>query len=83
MDALTVEKLDLPEISEVGSFEQDLPSYWTIGSSEGVGTLSWATDEFRSMGRSLKIEKGVTSEAAMWESDNMVDLWSDKHFKRM
>ncbi|MEJ2194522.1 MAG: FlgD immunoglobulin-like domain containing protein [Ignavibacteriaceae bacterium] len=50
-------------------------------SPEGVGTLSWATDQSRSMGRSLKIEKGVTSEAAMWESDNMVDLWSDRHFK--
>ncbi len=68
-------------INTVGSFEQDLPSYWTIGSPEGVGTLSWAKDEFRSMGRSLKIEKGTTSEAAMWESENMADLWSDKHFK--
>jgi hypothetical protein len=81
MDALTVEKLDIPQISEIGSFEQELPSYWTIGSPEGVGTLSWATDQSRSMGRSLKIEKGTTSEAAMWESENMVDLWSDKHFK--
>ncbi len=68
-------------VNGVGSFEQDLPSYWTIGSPEGEGTLSWANDEFRSMGRSLKIEKGVTTEAAMWESDNMVDLWSDRHFK--
>ncbi|MDH3269198.1 MAG: hypothetical protein OEM46_10130, partial [Ignavibacteria bacterium] len=59
-------------INGFGSFEQDLPSYWTIGSPEGTGTLSWATDQFRSMGRSLKIEKGVTTEAAMWESDNMV-----------
>jgi hypothetical protein len=68
------------EINAYGSFEQMLPSYWTVGSPEGVGTLSWATDQSRSMGRSLKIEKGTTSEAAMWESENMVDLWSDKHF---
>jgi hypothetical protein len=68
-------------INGFGSFEQGLPSYWTIGSPEGTGTLTWATDQFRSMGRSLKIEKGVTTEAAMWESDNMVDLWSDRHYK--
>src|SRR5690606_31627958 len=43
--------------------------------------LTWATDQSRSMGRSLKIEKGVTSEAAVWESENMVDLWSERHFK--
>ncbi|MBU2494486.1 MAG: hypothetical protein KJ571_17825, partial [Bacteroidetes bacterium] len=68
-------------INEYGSFEQDLPSYWTKGSEPGGATLTWAKDEFVSMGRSLKIEKNTTSEAAMWESENMVDLWSDRHFK--
>jgi hypothetical protein len=67
-------------INGIGSFEQDLPSYWTKGAEPSGATLSWATDEFRSMGKSLKIEKGTTSEAAMWESENMVDLWSDRHF---
>ncbi|MCB9249406.1 MAG: hypothetical protein H6613_13100 [Ignavibacteriales bacterium] len=81
MDGLTVEKLDLPQISEIGSFEQDLPSYWTKGSEPGGATLTWAKDEFVSMGRSIKIEKNVTDEAAMWESENMVDLWSERHFK--
>ena len=81
MDGLTVEKLDIPQISEIGSFEQDLPSYWTKGSEPGGSTLTWAKDEFVSMGRSIKIEKSTTSEAAMWESENMVDLWSDRHFR--
>ena len=65
----------------IGSFEQDLPSYWTKGSEPSGSTLSWATDEYLSMGRSLKISKEATSEAAMWESENMVDLWSDRHFQ--
>ena len=66
-------------IDGIGSFEQDLPSYWTKGAEPSGATLSWATDEFRSMGKTLKIEKGTTSEAAMWESENMVDMWSEKH----
>jgi virulence-associated protein VapD len=81
LDHLTIEKLDLPAMSEVGSFEQMLPSYWTKGAEPGGATLSWATDQSRSMGRSIKIQKSVTSEAAVWESENMVDLWSERHFK--
>ena len=81
MDNLTVEKLDIPTVSEIGSFEQGLPSYWTKGSEPGGATLSWATDQSISMGKSLKITKTATSEAAMWESENMCDNWSEKHFK--
>ncbi|MCF8241698.1 MAG: hypothetical protein K9J16_09960, partial [Melioribacteraceae bacterium] len=51
-------------INEVGSFEQDLPSYWTKGAEPGGATLTWATDQFVSMGKSLKIEKTTTSEAS-------------------
>ena len=80
MDDLTVEKLDLPELNEIGSFEQTLPSYWTKGNEPTGATLTWATDKFRSMGKSLKIEKVATSDSAMWESENMVDLWSERHF---
>jgi hypothetical protein len=79
-DALTMEKLDLPDINAIGGFESELPSYWTKGSEPSGATLTWATDQYRSMGRSLKIEKSATSEAAMWESENMVDLWSERHF---
>jgi hypothetical protein len=68
-------------INEIGSFEQSLPSYWTKGSEPTGSTLTWATDEFRSMGKSLKIEKSATADSAMWESENMCDLWSEKHFK--
>ena len=80
-DKLEVEKLDIPAISSIGSFEQDLPSYWMKGSEPSGASLSWASDQSLSMGRSLKIEKDATGEAAMWESENMVDLWSERHFK--
>ena len=80
MDDLKVEKLNIPGINEIGSFEQTLPSYWTKNSEPDGSTLSWATDEFLSMGKSLKIEKTATIGAAVWESENMCDLWSEKHF---
>ncbi|MCH7769964.1 MAG: T9SS type A sorting domain-containing protein [Bacteroidetes bacterium] len=67
------------QISSIGGFEGDLPSYWTKGAEPSGSTLEWATDQSRSMGRSLKITKGVTSEAAVWESENVVDFWSPQH----
>ena len=70
-------------INEFGSFEQQLPSYWTRGNEPSGTTLSWATDQFRSMGHSLKIEKTSTGDSASWISENMCDLWSDKHFKNV
>jgi len=80
-DNLTVEKLDVPGIAGVGSFEGNLPSYWMKGSESGA-TLTWATDEFRSMGRSLKIEKaGVTADSVSWISENATDVWSPQHLK--
>jgi len=72
--------VSVAQISAVGSFESELPSYWTKGAEPTGATLTWATDQSRSMGRSLKINKSTTSEAAMWESENMVDLWSQRHY---
>ncbi len=54
------------QISTAGGFEGDLPSYWTKGAEPQGSTLEWATDQSRSMGKSLKISKGVTTEAAVW-----------------
>jgi hypothetical protein len=68
-------------INEFGSFEQGLPSYWTKGTEPSGATLSWATDDSRSMGRSLKITKSTTTEAAMWESENMCDFYSHTKFQ--
>ncbi len=79
MDGLTVEKLDIPELSGIGSFEQEDPSYWH--KVENGGTLSWASDEYVTLGKSLKITKGSTSSASMWESENMCDIWSPNHYK--
>ncbi|MCH8011425.1 MAG: hypothetical protein IIA61_05685, partial [Candidatus Marinimicrobia bacterium] len=67
------------QIESIGGFEGDLPSYWTIGAEPAGSTLEWATDQFRSMGRSLKITKSATSEAAVWESENAADFWSPQH----
>jgi hypothetical protein len=80
-DYLTVEKLDVPTLSAIGSFEQELPSYWMKGNEPAGATLSWATDQSKSMGRSLKIEKTGVGEAAYWESENMADLWAPFHNK--
>ncbi len=63
----------------IGGFEGDLPSYWMKGAEPSGSTLTWATDQSRSLGKSLKISKGVTTEAAVWESENMVDFWSPQH----
>ncbi|MEK6756447.1 MAG: hypothetical protein AABZ02_09890, partial [Bacteroidota bacterium] len=60
----------------IGGFEGTLPSYWNIGNQPGGSTLTWATDQFRSLGHSLKITKSVTSDTAAWVSDNMCDIWS-------
>jgi hypothetical protein len=75
-DDLTVTKLDIPQISGIGGFEGTLPSYWNMGNQPGGSTLTWATDQFRSMGHSLKITKTATSDTAAWVSDNMCDIWS-------
>ena len=67
------------QLGSFGGFEGDLPSYWMKGAEPSGSTLEWATDQSRSMGKSLKITKGVTTEAAVWESENAVDFWSPWH----
>ncbi|TLY33383.1 MAG: hypothetical protein E6K56_01050, partial [Ignavibacteria bacterium] len=44
-------------LNTIGGFEGSLPSYWTKGNQPSTSTLSWATDQFRSLGHSLKISK--------------------------
>ena len=75
-DDLQIQKLDVPQVTNVGGFESTLPSYWTKGNQPDGSTLSWATDQYRSMGHSLKIVKNVTSDSASWVSENMCDIWS-------
>jgi len=65
-------------INSIGSFESDLPSYWTKGTEPAGATLTWASDQSRSLGKSLKITKSATSDIAMWQSENMADYWSPK-----
>ncbi len=75
-DDLTVTKLEVPALSDVGSFEQTTPSYWTVGNQPSGSSVTWATDQFVSMGHSLKIDKSATSDSASWVSTNMCDIWS-------
>src|SRR5438128_10288768 len=73
--------LSLPAI---GGFEQTLPSYWAKGNQPNTSALSWATDQFRSLGHSLKIAKpSATTDSASWISENMCDLWSPQHLKNV
>ena len=68
----------------IGGFEGSLPSYWNIGNQPSGATLSWATDQSRSMGHSLKIVKpSATADSAAWISDNMCDIWSPQHSKNV
>jgi hypothetical protein len=71
----------LSQINDNGGFESSLPSYWTIGNAPSGATLTWATDQFRSMGHSLEIVKPVTTaDSAAWVSTNMCDLWSPRNY---
>jgi len=75
-DDLSVEKIEYPTLASAGSFEGDLPSYWTKGAEPGGSTLTWASDEAFVLSRSLKIVKDATTEAAKWTSENMCDNWT-------
>ena len=75
-DDLTITKVNVPQLSAVGGFEGTLPSFWNIGNQPTNSTLTWATDQFRSLGHSLKITKTATSDTAAWVSSNMCDIWS-------
>ena len=45
------------DIYTIGGFEGTLPSFWNIGNQPTNSTLTWATDQSRSLGHSLKITK--------------------------
>jgi len=64
------------DLWSIGGFEATTPSYWNMGNQPAGATLSWATDQFRSLGHSLKMTKTATSDTAAWVSDNMCDIWS-------
>jgi len=83
-DDITVEKLEVPQLNAIGGFEGGLPSYWTMGNTPTGATLTWATDQYRSLGHSLKISKpAVTSDSASWISTNMCDIWSPYNNKNV
>ncbi|MGA7161854.1 MAG: hypothetical protein WBZ48_12680, partial [Bacteroidota bacterium] len=54
MQAAAQSSLDMYTI---GGFEGTLPSFWNVGNQPTNATLTWATDQSRSLGHSLKITK--------------------------
>ncbi|MBN2009635.1 T9SS type A sorting domain-containing protein [candidate division KSB1 bacterium] len=77
-DDLSVTKLDVPKVADIGSFEGDLPAYWMKGSEPDGASVEWATDEAFVLGHSLKISKTSTVDSAAWMSENMCDNWTPK-----
>ncbi len=75
-DDVSVTKVTNPTFSQIAGFEADEPAFWYMGNNPGNSIMSWATDQSLSMGHSLKIQKGVTSDSAAWVSENMCDIWS-------
>ena len=68
----------------IGGFEGEYPAYWNEGSEPAGATLSWATDQYRSLGHSIKIDKpATTADSASWISDNMCSIWSPQHLKNV
>jgi hypothetical protein len=68
----------------VAGLEGTVPSFWTIGHQPTGATLSWAKDQSRSLGHSLKIEKpAATADSAAWVSENMADVWSPTFSKNV
>ncbi len=58
-----------------GGFESGNPALFVARGVSGA-VLEWATDASRSRDYSLKITKGVTSQAVYWESQNMCTYWA-------
>ncbi len=75
-DDVSVTKISNPTLAQIAGFEGDEPSFWYMGNNPGGSIMSWATDQYMSMGHSLKIQKEVTSDSAAWVSENMCDIWS-------
>lgn len=59
-----------------GGLEGGIPSYFHTGGTSGTAQMVWATDEWRTGGRSLKIEKPNADGTAYWESDDLYRYWS-------
>src|SRR5574341_1059239 len=51
----------------------DAPAYWHKVDA-GDATVEWASDQFRSPQRALKISDASGGDAPTWESDNLANL---------
>ena len=57
-------------------FEGDEPNYFSNNQATTAAVISWATDEYRTGGRSLKIVKPTYSDPASWLSEDLYRFWS-------
>jgi FlgD Ig-like domain len=76
MMVLMISSIKAQNFNSIAGFENNLPAFWNIGNQPSGATLTWATDQYVSMGHSIKIEKSATSDSAAWISENMCDIWS-------
>ncbi len=79
-DDFTMEKLKVSEnllSKDQSGFEGGTPNYFKSGKADGsTATLSWATDQSRTGGHSIKIAKPTGNGEAYWESDDLYRYWS-------
>ena len=75
-DDVSITKISSPTFAQIAGFEGTAPAFWSTANQPGGSILTWATDQFLSMGHSIKISKTATSDTAAWVSDNMCDIWS-------
>jgi len=59
-----------------GGLEGGLPNYFKVGGTSVTAEKVWATDAYRTGGRSLKITKPNADGTAYWESDDLYRYWS-------
>ena len=74
-DDFHVERAYASEDLSNSGFEGDEPNYFSPGPATDA-VLSWATDEYRTGGRSLKIVKTTTNHPASWVSEDLYRYWS-------
>ena len=59
-----------------GGFEGDAPNYFSSGGTSTTAVASWATDEWRTGGHSVKIVKSAADGDAYWASEDLLRYWS-------
>lgn len=73
---LTITGMVLGNYIPNGGLEGGMPNYFKVGGTSATAEKVWATDAYRTGGRSLKIVKPNADGTAYWESDDLYRYWS-------